>query len=59
MHCLYADSKKKKKIQMNLFPEQNQTHRLREGTYGYQRGCSGRGVGWEFGTDMYTLLYLK
>ena len=23
-------------IQMNLFTKQNQTHRLREGTYGYQ-----------------------
>ena len=52
-------TQKKKKIQMNLFPKQKQTHRLREGTYGYQRGCSGREVGWEFGTDMYTVLYLK
>ena len=56
---MQTQKKKKKKIQMNLFPEQKQTHRLREGTYGYQRGCSGRGVGWEFGTDMYTLLSLK
>ena len=30
-------------IQMNLFTKQKQTHRLREGTYGYQRGRVGEG----------------
>ena len=27
--------------QMNLFTKQKQTHRLREGTYGYQWGRAG------------------
>ena len=36
---LYAESKKM--IQMNLFTKQKQTHRLRERTYGYQRGRVG------------------
>ena len=40
---------------MNLFTKQKQTHRLREQTYGYR----GEGIDWEFGIDMYTLLYLK
>ena len=35
-------------IQANLFTEQEQTHRLRERTYGYQRA-------WEFGMDMYAI----
>ena len=43
---------------MNLFTKQKQTHRLRERTYGYQDG-RGRGTVREFGTDIYTLLYLK
>ena len=45
----------------NLFTKQKQTHRLREGTYGYggQGGRSWGGNDWEFGTDVYTLLYLK
>ena len=33
---LYVDSKKK--IQMNLFIKQKQTHRHRKQIYGYQRG---------------------
>ena len=37
---LYVESKKM--IQMNLFTEQKQTHRLRKQTYGYQ---SEKGVG--------------
>ena len=32
---------KKKKIQINLFAKQKQTHRLRKQTYGYQRGNAG------------------
>ena len=43
---------------MNLFTKQKQTHRLREGTYGYH-GEGWEGEDWEFGIDMYTLLYLK
>ena len=31
----------KKMIQMNVFTKQKQTHRLREQTYGYQRGRVG------------------
>ena len=45
-------------VQMNLFAKQKQTHRLREGTYGYG-GKLGGGIVREFGSDMYTLLYLK
>ena len=44
---------------MKLFTKQKETHRLRERTYGYQWGEEGGGLDWEFGIDMYTLLYLK
>ena len=46
-------------IQMNLFIKQ--TQRLRKQIYGYQgrKGWWGGGIDWEFGTDMYALLYLK
>ena len=46
-------------IQLNLLTTQKQTHRLRERTYGYQRKVLGGGIDWEFGIDMYRLLYLK
>ena len=36
-----------------------QTHRLRKQTYGYWGEALGRGIDWEFGIDMYTMLYLK
>ena len=39
---------------MNLFTKQKQMNRLREWIYDYQEG-----IDWKFGTDMYTLLYLK
>ena len=46
-------------IQTNLFTRQKSTHRIKEQTYGYQgEECSG-GKDWEFGIDMYTLLYLN
>ena len=48
-------SKKKKKIQMNLFTEQKETHRLRKRAY----GCQGEGIVREQGMGMYTLLYSK
>ena len=38
--------------------KQKQTHRLREGTYGYQ-GKGEEGIAWELGIDMYILLYLE
>ena len=44
-------------IQMNLFIRQ--THRLRDQTYGYQGEQWEGEIDWEFGIDMYTLLYLK
>ena len=44
---------------MSLFTKQKQTHRLREGTYGYLREGWEEGIVREFGIDMYTLLYLK
>ena len=45
--------------QMNLFTEQKETHWLREQTYGCRRNNGGEGTAREFGTDMYTLLYLN
>ena len=33
---LYTETNKQKKIQMNSFSKQKQTHRLKEQTYGYQ-----------------------
>ena len=45
--------------QMNLIIKQKEAQRLREGTYGYQQGRVSGGIDWEFGVDMYTLLYLK
>ena len=46
-------------IQMNFFIKQKQIHRLRERTY----GCWGEGwrerIVWEFGINIYPLLYLK
>ena len=40
---------------MNLLAKQKDIHRLREGSY----DCWRKGIVREFGTDMYTLLYLK
>ena len=48
----------KKTIQMNLFVEQGQTHKLKERIYGYRVGGGG-GIEWEVGIDTSTLLYLK
>ena len=48
-----------KKIQMNFFTKQKQTHRLREQTIIYQVGRIWGATDWDFGVDMYTLLYLK
>ena len=49
-----------KMIQMNLFTKQKQTLRLRDQIYKLtvtsREGWEG-GIEWEFGTDMYTLLY--
>ena len=46
-------------VQMNLLTKQKQSDRHRKRTYGYQRGrVGGGGIDWEFGIDMYTLLYL-
>ena len=36
-YCSYAESKKKKKIQMNLSTRQKQTHRHRKPTYSCKR----------------------
>ena len=49
----------KKMIQMSLFTKQKQTHKLREQTYDKYRGMIRGRIDWEFGTDMYSLLYLK
>ena len=55
----YIWNLKKKIIQMNLSTEQKQTHRLREQTFSYQVGRIWGATDWDFGVDMYTLLYLK
>ena len=41
MVSLICGIQKKKKIQMNLFTKQKETHRLRQRTYGYQGGRVG------------------
>ena len=47
-------------IQRYLFTKQKQTHRLREGLYGYGGwGCWWEGIVRESGIDRHTLLYLK
>ena len=38
---------------------QNKDSQIGEGTYSYQRGRAGRGINFEFGIDIDTLLYLK
>ena len=43
---------------MNLSTKQEQTHRLGEQIYSYQGRKVGWRTDWEFGMDMYTLLYL-
>ena len=43
---------------MNLFTKQKLTHRVREEMCGWGWGWGG-GIFREFGSDMYTLLYLK
>ena len=49
----------KKMIQTSIFTKQKQTHRLREQLM-VTRKKEWRGrIDWEFGIDMYTLLYLK
>ena len=55
---LYVESKKNR-IQMNLSKKQKQTHRLKRMTFWFPAGKGGRRTEWEFGTDMYTTLYLK
>ena len=45
-------------VQINLFTKQKQKRKLKEWTYSYQRSRGGW-IDQEFGTDMYTLLYLK
>ena len=50
----------KKMIQMNLFTKQKQTLRLQKQPYGYQKGkVGGGGINWEFGSNIYALLYIK
>ena len=45
---------------MNIFTSK-QIHRLGKQTYSYQRGVTkcGGGIGWQFGINIYTLLYIK
>ena len=43
---------------MNLFTKQKQGHRCRIQTW-IPRGKGKKGINWEAGTDIYTLLYTK
>ena len=52
--------KKKKKIQMNLFKKQKETHRHRKQIYGYQRGKVGEGWIRSMGlTDTHYCIYTE
>lgn len=42
---------------MNFLQNTKQTHSLRKQIYDYQRKVCRRGIDWEFGIDMHTLLY--
>ena len=54
----YVESKKKKKIQMNLFTKQKQTHRHRNNLTVTKRGNGAGGrINYEFGISRYILLY--
>ena len=58
----YMGNLKKKMMQMNLFMKEKQAQRLTERTYGSWGRVwvwVGGGIDWEFGIDIYTLLYLK
>ena len=46
-------------VQRILLAKQNQRHRWREQTYGYQGGGKRDRKNWEIEIDMYTLLYKK
>ena len=50
---LYVESKIR--VQTNISTKQKQNYRYRKQTYGYQ----GVGINWEFGIDIYILLYIK
>ena len=44
---------------MNVLIKQKPAYRLRKQTYGYQRGKLRVGtINWEFGIDIYTLIYI-
>ena len=49
--------KSRKMVQVILFAKQKQRHRQRT-MHGCPRGKRGRGMNWEVGTDIYTLLIL-
>ena len=53
---LYAIPKKQNDTREPIYKEK-QTHRLRELTVTKREGCGG-GIDWEFGTGVYTLLFL-
>ena len=61
MVSLYMESKKKRKIQMNVFTKWKETQRLGRQTYGYQRGnvVGVKGIHPECGINIYTLPYIK
>ena len=48
---------KKKNDANGLIYKQKQVHRVRELTATKREGCEG-GIDWEFGTGVYTLLFL-
>ena len=46
-------------VPMNFYANQKQIHRCRKQAFSYQRGKGQGGMNWEFGPDIYTLLYIK
>ena len=46
-------------IQMNLFTKQNRLTDFKNKLLGYQKGNVWGGINWEFGINIYTLLYIK
>ena len=47
-----------KKIHMNFYTKQKQTHRHRKQTYGYLKGRGSRGMNQEFGMNICIYYYM-
>ena len=58
-YSLYVESKKKKLYKWTYLQNRKRLADLENELTVNRRGVGGEGIGWEFGIDMYTLLYLK